>query len=166
MAVPYAGTTKFFGQIVDNIYADQAKKSHILVTEIYDALIDGTPRTTGTGSPVDTGALKANWNMGIRPNKRFIKKPKDGSSVPLKKRTVKPYGKLETFYIWNNTPYLAEINSGIAGRHGKTPGAAVNIKFIEKAISIGEMNARNNSNVVSSRRKAVAISNIKAQSFF
>lgn len=136
MALPDGGRTEFFGDIVDNIYSNFDKDAANVLNNIYDQLMEGTPRTTGTGTPVDTGTLKANWNVGIRPNSRAIERPKDGSKVTIVKKKIKRYGIHHKYYLWNNTPYISMVNAGIT-KAGITPNSQFNIKFIEMAIVEG-----------------------------
>lgn len=141
MPLPSVGTTNFFGDLTENIYKHVGKEASNLLYQIHLALVDGTPATTGSGSPVDTGALKANWHKGIRPNSNYIKRV-PGERVAQPPVTFKNYGFNHTYYLWNNTPYLSYVNDGIAGKAGITPNSSVNINFVQKAIAVGEKNAK------------------------
>lgn len=139
--LPKGDTTNHFNVLVDNIYSYQEIAHSNLINSIYDALVEGTPKTTGTGTPVDTGTLKTNWFAGIIPNKgKYTERPKDGSSVPFVNHKSENYGFNRKYYIWNHTPYLALVNAGDT-RKGKGTGPKENIKFIEKAIKLGTANA-------------------------
>ena len=132
-----------FGNIAEDIFIAFDRNAGSLVESILESLVDGTPRTTGTGTPVDTGALKANWHAGIVPQPTVIERPKDGkkNSVPYKKPKVKRYGIHKKYFIWNNSEYLSYVNAGIAGKAGVTPYSSVNIGFVGKALEKGIQNA-------------------------
>ena len=139
MSLPSGDTTNHFGDLIDNIYAVHEGNVKNVIGSIYDALtVSGTPRTTGTGSPVDTGTLKANWGVGIIPNSRYIKRQK-GVKIPFIPKKIKSYGIHRSYYIWNNTPYLAMANSGTTSQGIGLYGP--NIEFVEKAIDKGEKDA-------------------------
>jgi len=135
-----AGTTNHFGDLVDNIGKFVGNRVLHVTLNVFDALIDGTPRTTGTGTPVDTGTLRANWNIGIRPTSSYIERIK-GSQLPKPNPNIKSYGIHYTYYLWNNSPYLNYVNDGIIWRGAKTDNSRQNINFVQKAIDIGIQNA-------------------------
>lgn len=169
--LPSGGVANSFGQLVDSIYSFQEDNAANLINSIYDELTaEGTPRTNGKGSPVETGALKTNWWAGIRPNSNYVKRPKDGSSVPFIDHRSKTYGIHYKYYIWNNTPYLGYVNAGDTWKGPRT-GPHANIKFIEKAIARGETNANATLSAVGSAgvratRKSAAIGKIMNMPFF
>ena len=150
-----AGTTNHFGDLVDNIEKHIGAEASIVLNSIHEALMDGTPRTTSSGTPVDTGTLRANWNIGIRPNSNYIKRIK-GTNLPKPTPNTKTYGIHYAYYLWNNSPYLNYVNDGIIWRGAKTDNSRQNINFVQKAIAIGMQNAI----------KPSAMSKIKRMSFF
>ncbi len=152
-----ASTTNHFGHLVDNIYEHVGKEASNVVNSIHLALVDGTPRGTGSGTPVDTGTLKANWHAGIRPNSSFIERQQD-VQVPEPIVNTKTYGINHTYYIWNNSPYLNYVNDGIVRGGGSTPNSMINLNFVQKAIAVGLKNA--------SSSKGAAIAGIRSQGFF
>ena len=137
MALPSGGTTNFFGDLVDTIYSNHENNCAELINSVYDSLVDE--------SPVDTGALRANWAAGITPNSNYIEQPspKTPNSVPFVPRKAKTYGVKRQYFIWNNTPYLSYVNAGIAGRnHTVTPKSSKNIDFVQRGIAIGVAKAQ------------------------
>lgn len=157
MSLPSGRTTNFFGDLTQTIYDNFEDNAANVVNSIHKALLDGTPRGTGTGTPVDTGALKANWNAGAFPNTKVIKRPTDGSSIPQPVPDTKRYGIHRQYYIWNNSDYLGYVNAGIAGKAGITSNSSPNIGFVKKAIDIGVMKAM---------KRKVASGKIKSMGFF
>ena len=140
MALPRGRTTNFFGDSTKTIYNNFERNVADVVESIHLALLNGTPRTTGTGTPQDTGALKANWHAGAFPNTNVIDRPTDGSKVPIPDLSTKRYGIHRQYYVWNNSPYLSYVNAGLAGRGGVSSVSA-NIGFVRKAMDIGIKNA-------------------------
>ena len=154
MALPSGRTTNFFGDLTKTIYDNFERNAADVVNSIHKALLDGTPRDTGTGTPVDTGALKANWHAGAFPNTNVIDRPTDGiTKIPQPELNTKLYGIHRQYYIWNNSPYLEYVNAGIAGKAGITTKSSINIGFVKKAMDIGI-------------KVAMTHSKIRAQKFF
>lgn len=133
-----ARTTNFFGDLTETIYDNFEKNAADVVNSIYNELITGTPRENDSGTPVATGTLKANWEVGIRPrSKAKYQRPSNNKqrvypNPPL--ATAKTYNIHNRYYIWNNTPYLGLVNAGIGNN-------AINAGFIQKAIARGEARA-------------------------
>ena len=127
-----AKTTKFFGDIVDNIYQHVGKEASKILYHIHLELSYTTPS--------DTGTLRANWHHGIRPNSNFIPRVKD-ASIPRPDVKFKNYGFNHAYYLWNNSPYITYVNDGIAGKAGQTAKSSANQYFIQKAIAKGIKNA-------------------------
>lgn len=130
--------TKYFGDIVESVYAHVGAEAQHVTTQILEELYNGTPATTGSGTPVDKGYLKSSWRAGIRPNSR----PAPESPILTKPMEIKKYGVHYRYYIWNNTPYIGYVNDGIAGKAGTTSLSAVNTNFIPYAINKGILNAQ------------------------
>ena len=75
-------------------------------------------------TPIDTGAARSNWSIGIdTPNQGFDKNKTDGR---VDSRPLHELKNFKVLYITNNAPYIVRLNEG------HSPQAPA--RFIERAV--------------------------------
>jgi hypothetical protein len=75
-------------------------------------------------SPVDTGRLRGNWNVGIN-SVNTTEYPEDRSGGQADTRALGALSKFkvgDTIWITNNLPYVAKLEYGLYGNGAKTVG--------------------------------------------
>jgi hypothetical protein len=75
-------------------------------------------------SPVDTGRLRGNWNVGLNaPNINEYPSDKGGSEADARALGSLSNFKLgDTIFITNNLPYVPKLEFGLYGNGSKTTG--------------------------------------------
>lgn len=106
---------------------------HRAAEVVYDNLTKNK-NTSGIGTPVKTGTLRANWQAapGNTGGDGFIKNTGESRAKPARFDTSKYLRNWSVFTIKNNSPYVIHVNDGISGN-------SHNANFIGKALAQAEV---------------------------
>lgn len=93
-----------------------------VVAEVYNSLSQYDLKTTDAGSPIDTGSLIFSWEAGQTVTAKVASYPEPyqpnfyGSPAPFTADDIED--KWNTYHIYNNTPYIAQLNDSGGVYHG------------------------------------------------